>query len=79
MENEIKNFENVNEVVSEEFYDDSGNFGVVVVGLGLTALAGVALYKYIIKPTIAKIKEKKAKKEGVDSSTVDEFEEDLED
>lgn len=37
--------------------------GEVVVGIGLIALAGGALYKWVVKPIVKHVKAKKAKKQ----------------
>lgn len=78
MENEIMNNEVVVEA-SEGISNDSGKIGVVIVGIGLTALVGGLLYKRVIKPIIAKAKAKKAKKkEAEDVFANDVFETGLE-
>lgn len=57
--NEIMVNEEVIEVTEEIATAGSGNGIKMVAGIGLAVLGGVAAYKYLIKPMVAKIKAKK--------------------
>lgn len=59
--------------VTEEIATASSRKGIkVAVGVGLVVLGGVAAYKYIIKPMVAKIKAKKEQQKM--GAEFDEFE-----
>jgi len=59
--------------VTEEIATASSGRGIkVAVGVGLVVLGGVAAYKYIIKPMVAKIKAKKEQQKM--DAEFDEFE-----
>lgn len=61
--NEIMNNEEIMETTTEEIVRASSCRGIrIAVGVGLTALVGVAIYKYVGKPIIAKIKARKERK-----------------
>lgn len=49
----------VMEVADEVVTDKSGKVAKVCVGIGLTALVGGIVYKYVVKPLVAKAKAKK--------------------
>lgn len=66
--NEIMTNEEVVEVTEEILTTDSGKALKVTAGIGLAILVGGLAYRYILKPTIAKIKAKK------DESTIDDGE-----
>ena len=57
--NEIMVNEEVIEVTEEIATAGSGNGIKMAAGIGLVVLGGVAAYKYVIKPMVAKIKAKK--------------------
>lgn len=60
MENlEIMNNEEVVETTEEIVKTDFGKGFKVVALVGLTVLVGVAAYKYVVKPTVARIIAKK--------------------
>ena len=70
--NEIMVNEDVIEV-TEEIATAGSRKGIkVAVGVGLVVLGGVATYKYIIKPMVAKIKAKK--EQQMMDAEFDEFE-----
>ena len=55
--------EEVIDVMTDEIVtEDSGNALSVIAGVGLAVLGGVMLYKFAVKPLIAKIKAKKEEK-----------------
>lgn len=60
MENEILVNDDVIESV-EEVVETSGNGLKMAAGVGITAAVGVAAYKWLVKPIIAKIKARKDK------------------
>lgn len=62
-----------NEIMQEEVFEEeetttakSGNGWKVAAGIGLTALVGGLLYKFVGKPIVAKIKAKKEKQMAID-------------
>lgn len=61
--NEIMLMDEDFEMTEDERVEDSGNGLAVVAGVGLTALAGGVIYKFVVKPFLAK---RKAKKEQND-------------
>lgn len=56
---EIMNNEEVIETTEEIVNASSGKGFKVAAGVGLAVFAGVATYKYVVKPIMAKIKTKK--------------------
>lgn len=66
MENEIMNNEEVIEVVEEVAPTKAGKVAIAVAVAGVAVLGGKVLYKKVIKPAIAKLKAKKAAKEGIE-------------
>lgn len=76
MENEIMNNEEVMETVEDIAAEDSGR-GSMLIGIGLTVLAGVAIYK-ISKVVIAKVKKRKEEKAKVIEADTEESQEDVE-
>jgi hypothetical protein len=57
--NEIMVNGEVIEVTEDIATAGSGKVFKIVVGIGLAVLGGVAAYKYVVKPMVAKIKAKK--------------------
>lgn len=75
---EIK--ETLNEEVIEEVIGaNSGRYFKKIAGVGVTLVAGGLAYKYVVKPTVDKIKIKKAKKNqpNQDNPTVNVEEQDI--
>lgn len=67
-----------NEEVIEEVTEEIANAGSrkaikVVAGVGLTVLAGVAIYKFAVKPLIAKAKAKKEAAAKTDLNDYDDY------
>lgn len=60
---EIMNNEEVIETTEEIINASSGKGFKVAAGVGLTVFAGVAAYKYVVKPIVAKIKARKEQQE----------------
>lgn len=56
------NEEAIVEVAEEITTADSGKAMKVVAGVGLTVLAGTVIYKFVVKPLVAKAKAKKEAK-----------------
>lgn len=67
--------EEVIDVVAEEIANaDSGKAMKAVAGVGLTVLAGAMIYKFVVKPLVAKAKAKKEEAtmfEVIDEDLVD--------
>lgn len=63
MEQNIMANEEVVEATEEIVTTSSGKAVGTIVGLGLTALVGVFVYKRVVKPFIAKVKAAKEQKE----------------
>ena len=58
--NEIMNNEEIMETATDEITKGSSGKGVMIVaGIGLAVLAGMAIYKYVGKPMLAKMKAQK--------------------
>ncbi len=58
--NEIMNNEEVMETATDEITKASSGKGVMIVaGIGLTVLVGMAIYKYVGKPMLVKMKAQK--------------------
>jgi len=70
-ENEEINLNEVIETTEEIATASSGKVFKVAAGVGLTVLGGLAAYKYVIKPVMAKIKTKKEQR-GINAE-VDNF------
>lgn len=69
------NEEVIDEVTEEIATADSGKTLNVIAGIGLAVLGGVLVYKYAIKPIVAKIKAKKeeqARSESIECEDYDE-------
>lgn len=60
---EIMNNEEVIETTEEIVNASSGKGFKVAAGVGLIVFAGVAAYKYVVKPIVAKIKARKEQQE----------------
>ncbi|HHX36723.1 MAG TPA: hypothetical protein GX717_01935 [Clostridiaceae bacterium] len=72
---EITNNEEVIETTEEIVNASSGKGFRVVAGVSLAAVVGVAAYRYIVKPIMAKIKAKKEQQEEDKVADIAEFRE----
>lgn len=72
---EIMNNEEVIETTEEIVNASSGKGFKVAAGVGLTVVGGVAAYKYVVKPIMAKIKARKEQQEEDKVADITEFRE----
>lgn len=72
---EIMNNEEVIETTEEIVNASSGKGFKVAAGISLTAVVGVAAYRYVVKPIMAKIKARKEQQEEDKVADIDEFRE----
>ncbi len=65
----------VNEEVMEIVTSEAGKGFKIAAGIGLAALGSLIVYKYVVKPIVAKIKTKKAQQEiDVEPIDIDRYE-----